>query len=348
MSILKPHDVEGFLAGLDANSGRIPFCVMAFGPDRGMVSDAIERFCDATSIDTSDTLAVAVLDGASVASDPGRLWDELNAPGLFGGGRLVRIRDAGGDKRLADAIRSILSDPPGDVFLGIEAGDLKRTSGIVKAFENARHAVALPCYPADARGKDRMVERLMSENGMAIDEDARAELVATLADDHRAARGAIEKLLLYGRGQDRIGVDDVRAALQDGANGSAGNAVDAALRGDGSGFEREYRRLLAARVSPFLVLRDLSAQLGWIEKAQGEAGGHGPKAAKRITALTGRRMHFRRVPALEEGARRLPTQAVRALATQTARAVLATRLDPNLEAELVAALAHAVLYPDET
>lgn len=346
MSVLKPHDVDGFLAGLASQSGtkHLPFCIMAFGPDRGMVTDAIEHFCDATSIDTSDALAVTVLDGATVASDPGRLWDELNAPTLFSGGRLVRIREAGGDKRLADLVQAVLAERPRDVFLAIEAGDLKRTSAIVKAFENAKDAVALPCYSANERGKERMVDRLLNESGITIDENAKADLVASLADDHRAARLAVEKLVLYAHGQERISAEDVGAVLLDGASASAGSAVDAALRGDAKSFEREYRRLLAARVSPFLVLRDLGAQLQWIEKAQGETGSHGTTAAKRVAALAGRRIHFRRLPALEEGARRLPVETVRRLASEVARTILRTRLGPNLEAELVAFLAHKVVY----
>ena len=355
MSVLKAHEIEPFLRGLETGrAGRqgggeqgrrasaLPFCLMAFGPDRGLVSEAVARFCAVTPIDSSDALGVTVLDGPTVAGDPGRLWDELNGPGLFGDGRLVRLREVGGDKRLAEVIRAVLDDPPESVFLAIEGGDLKRTSALVKAFDGAKGAVALPCYADDARTLAATLERMLDDASMSIDEDARAALLQTLGGDRRTTLAEIEKLVLYSHGTDRITLDDVRAVTGDAAAQSADLVVDAALTGDRTALERHYARLLSARASPFLVLRDLAQQLQWVERAQAEAGGAGRPAAQRVSSLAGRRVHFRRMPALERAASSIAPRDVRALGERTVRTILASRLQPSLEAELVAQLCQEI------
>ena len=345
MSVLKAHEVEPFLRRLEAKGGDAgpPFCLMAFGPDRGFVSHAVGRYCAATPVDTSDSLALSVMDGPTVAADPGRLWDELNGPGLFGGGRLVRLREVGGDKRLADAIGGVIADPPNGAFLAIEAGDLKRTSGLVKAFDGSRHAVALPCYADDARSLGATLDHALKDAGRTIDEDARVALLSTLGGDRRMTLAEIDKLLLYTHGSDRIALEDVRAVTGDTAAQSADLVVDAALRGEAGAFERHYARLLAARASPFLVLRDLAQQLQWVERAQSEAGGAGRSAAQRLSAIAGRRVHFKRMPALEHAARTIAAHDVRGLGERTTRTILDTRLLPALEAEQVATLCRSVI-----
>ena len=337
MSILKAHEVDAFLDRLPGDAP--PFCVMAYGPDRGRVSDAIGRFCAAVPVDSSDALATVTLDGPAIAVDPGRLWDELNGPGLFGGGRLVRLREVGGDKRIADTIAALLADPPAGTHLAIEAGDLKRTQALVKAFERARHGIALPCYADDERTLDRLVARSLEAAGLAIEPDARIELLAQLGGDRRATMAEIEKLALYAHGTGTVTLEDVRAATGDASGLSADEAVDAALGGEGARLECAYAKLIAARVSPFLVLRDLAQQMQFVERAHDGAGGN---AARRIEAVAGRRVHFRRLPALKRAAGRLDAATARRLASRTADTVLATRLKPDLEAELVRALLHEV------
>ena len=340
MSVLKAHEVEPYLDRLRAP---LPFCVMAFGPDRGLVSECIARFCAAAPVDASDPLATVTLDGPAVAADPGRLWDELNGPGLFGGGRLVRLREAGADKRIADVVKALLDDPPAGVHLAIEAGDIRRTTALVKAFDRAPSGTALPCYADDERTLERTITRLVSDGGLTIEPAAKAELLSTLGSDRRATRAEVEKLMLYAAGTDTITLDDVRAVIGEGASFSADEAVDATLAGDGARFERAYARLLASRVSPFLVLRDLAQQLQWIERAHHKAGGSGSGAARAVAALAGKRVHFKRMPALERGARDLDEMAVRRLGQRMADTVLQTRLSGDLEAEIVHALCTDVL-----
>ena len=339
MSVLKAHEVDRFLDKL--KPGTAPFCVMAYGPDRGLVADCLRRFAEATGVDLSDTLSVSVLDGATLAADPGRLADELNGPGLFGGTRLVRLREAGNDKRLVEAVSLALQSPTPEAFLAIEGGDLKRSSALLKAFERSRSGTALPCYADDARAVQRTIERMIESAGKVIEPGAETLLSETLGGDRLATRSELDKLLLYAGDADAVTVDDVRAVVGDAGATAADDAVDGVLTGDRGRFERAYGRLLASKSSPFLVLRDLSQQLQWLERAQ-DGASNAAAAVKRIEGF-GPRLHFRRVPALRAAAQALSPTGTSKLLDEATDAVLKSRKEPMLESEIVRELCLRIL-----
>ena len=341
MTVLKAGEAERFLDGL--TGGNPPSVLMAYGPDRGLVSEAIERFVSASGIDASDALATVVLDGATVAGDPGRLADEMNGPGLFGGRRVVRLREAGNDKRLVGAVRGVIENPPPDTALAIEGGDLKRGSTLLTAFERSRDAVALPCYADDEASLRRAIERRVRDGGMRIEGDALDALVEALGADRLASRAEVDKLLLYAHGRDRIERSDVRAVIDDAGAIAADDAVDGALTGDLARFSRAFARLTASKASTFLVLRDLAQQLQVLERAQD--GGGGPGAVAKRLRGPGARVHFRRLPALERAAERLDQARTRELIAATAHATLESRRRAPLEADMVERLCLNVARP---
>ena len=332
--LLKAHEVEGFLTGL--GKGPVPFCVMAHGPDRGMVADALQRFAAATGVDRGDATATVILDGAAVASDPGRLWDELNGPGLFGGVRLIRLREATNDKRLAEAIAGALADPPTGAHLALEAGELRRGAALLKAFDRTRSGCALPCYPDDQRAVAGLIDSAFAGAGIALDADAKDMLVSALGGDRLQSKAELDKLLLYAEGSERVTLADVEAVVSDAATGGADLVVDAALSGDRAGLDAQLTRFLAARASPFLLLRDLVGALQTIERAQADGGGPGT-VVRRLEAM-GPRIHFRRLPHLKRAAQRLDPDRTARLLNEAAEAVLMSRKRAALEMEIVSRL----------
>src|SRR4029453_11078434 len=105
--------------------------------------------------------------------EPGRVLDEVNALGLFGGDRLIWIRGAANEKALIDSLHEIAANPPESSFLIIEAGDVKKTSGLRKAAEGARTVVAIPCYADDARALNALIDAELAVENLRISPTAR-------------------------------------------------------------------------------------------------------------------------------------------------------------------------------
>ena len=147
MAEIKAHEFDAFLRNAARSSG----VYLVYGPDRGLVSERAAEIARHTGIKLDDPFAVVKLEAADVARDTGRLMDEAMSMGLFGGDRLVWVRNAANEKALCDAISELGATPPPGCVILVEAGDLKKGAALRKAAESARGAIAIPCYADDAR-----------------------------------------------------------------------------------------------------------------------------------------------------------------------------------------------------
>ncbi|MDO9306698.1 MAG: DNA polymerase III subunit delta, partial [Mesorhizobium sp.] len=94
MSQKKAHEVEAWIARPDP-AVRV---VLIYGPDRGLVSERAAAFAMRTGLPLDDAFAVIRYDASDLEQDPGRLIDEARMVSMFGGERLIWIRNAGTHK----------------------------------------------------------------------------------------------------------------------------------------------------------------------------------------------------------------------------------------------------------
>ncbi|MEM8663993.1 MAG: DNA polymerase III subunit delta, partial [Pseudomonadota bacterium] len=148
----------------------------------------------------------------------------------FGGKRLVWVRDAGG-KNLAPAVAPLLAEPPSDAVVLIEAGDLRKGTGLRKDAEEAKAALAIWCPADNERDLARMIDEEAASLGLNVEPDARAMLLDRLGADRAASRAEVSKACLYAAGTGALTVDDVDAVVGDVSVNEMSAAVDAALLG---------------------------------------------------------------------------------------------------------------------
>ncbi|UOM36439.1 DNA polymerase III subunit delta [Acuticoccus sp. I52.16.1] len=221
---------------------KLPPVVLVFGPDRGLVtevSDAILALFD----DSDDPFAIVKLDAATVTADPARLIDEAGTISMFGGKRLILVRDAAG-RNMSPAVVPLLDRPPTEAVVVVEAGDLKRGTGLRKDVENHARAVAIYC-PADTeRDLDRMIDEEAAKFGLAVDADARAMLRERLGADRAASRGEVLKACLHAADGEALTTADIDAVVGDVAASQIGEAVDAAFLGNRRALDAALGRVL--------------------------------------------------------------------------------------------------------
>ena len=84
-----------------------------------------------------------------------------------------------------------------------------------------------PVTPMMPAAVDALIDRELSKDQLSISLDARNLLKSSLGGDRLASRSEIEKLVLYSRGQKRIEVADVDAAIGDVSATTIDQLVDA-------------------------------------------------------------------------------------------------------------------------
>ncbi|TGQ35020.1 MULTISPECIES: DNA polymerase III subunit delta [unclassified Mesorhizobium] len=329
MAQKKAYEVDSWLARPDP---RISI-VLLYGPDRGLVAERARAFVAKTGLPLDDPFSVVRLDGSEVDRDEGRLLDEARTVPMFSDRRLLWVRNASGQKALADDVKALTAEPARDAIILIEAGDLKKGVGLRAVVEAADNAMALPCYVDEARDIDTVIDDELSKAGMSMTPEARQALRRNLGGDRLASRGEIEKLVLYSNGQKEIGLEDVKATSGDVSGLSFDAAVDALLEGRISDFDAAFTRHCQSGGQPFLVLSAAMRQLQTIQALRGlmEAGGRNAAA---VVAAARPPVFFSRRKLVEKALERWNVEALGRALSRLQAAVLQTRRRPDLSVAL--------------
>ncbi|WP_411036295.1 DNA polymerase III subunit delta [Shinella sp. BYT-45] len=326
MAEVKSHEFDAFVK-------RKPLPVrlfLVYGPDRGLVSERAAALAAASGVDLDDAFSVVKLEAGDIGSQPGRLIDEMNAIGLFGGDRLVWIRNAGSEKGVSDALDMLAGMPAGPSTLIIEAGDLKKGAALRKAAESAPQAVAIACYADDGRALQALIDQELAAEGLRISPDARERLVETIGGDRLASRNEVRKLALYCRGKQLIEEQDVEEIVGDASAISTDDAIDAILKGDRDGFLHAIQKIMSSKTPVFLVLQGCLRQFQLLELMRAEMDEKRMPAAQ-VMATLGRHLHFRRKPIIENALRTWTSPAIRRETQRLQAAILQSRQRPALE-----------------
>jgi DNA polymerase-3 subunit delta len=334
MAQLKAHEVDAWLARPQPHTP----IVLIYGPDRGLVSERARRFAEKTGVPLDDPFSVVRLDASELDKDPGRLFNEANTIPMFSGRRLLWVRNAQGQKALADDVKALCAAPVPDVVILIEAGDLKKGIALRAGVEAAKTAMALPCYADDARSVDAVIDDELRKSGMSIEPEARVLLRRNLGGDRMATRAEIAKLVLYTLGQDAIRIEDVRALTGDVSAISVDEAVDAVLEGNLPAFDIAYARHALGASQTYAVLSALQRQLQALQLMRTAMEKNGASASS-IVASAKPPVFYSRKRVVEQA---LDRWTARALARTLSR-VHATILETRRRPDLAIALAHRML-----
>ncbi|TKB08111.1 MAG: DNA polymerase III subunit delta [Mesorhizobium sp.] len=329
MAQKKGYEVDSWLAKPDPAIA----IVLLYGPDRGLVAERAKTFATKTGLPLDDPFSVVKLDGAEVDRDEGRLLDEARTVPMFSDRRLLWVRNASGQKALADDIKALTAEPARDAIILIEAGDLKKGTGLRAIVEAAANAIALPCYADEARDLDTVIDDELRKAVMSMTLDARQALRRNLGGDRLASRGEIEKLVLYAHGQKEITLDDVSAMSGDVSGASFDDAIDAMLDGKVGDFDVAFTRHCQSGGHPFLVLSSAMRQLQAIQVMRGQMESGGRNAAS-VVAGARPPVFFSRRKLVEKTLERWNVEALGRALNRLQTAVLQTRKRPDLSEAL--------------
>ncbi|MGF9566323.1 DNA polymerase III subunit delta [Neorhizobium sp. BT27B] len=323
---IKSHDFDRFSKS-SVESYRI---FLVYGPDRGLVSERAAIIAARSGVAADDPFAMVKLDSSDLSGDPGRIADEVHAFGLFGGKKLIWVRAGGTEKPLVDALQALAGGTPSDNILLIEAGDVKKGSGVRKVAESANTVASIPCYADDTRAMNALIDDELKAEGLGITPDARERLLEALGGDRIASRGEIRKLALYRKGQGTIEEQHVIDIIGDASAVSTDDAVDAVLEGDVERLNLAFAKVVASKTPVFLILQSCLRQFQMLDIMRSEMDEKNTQPAQVMQTL-GRHIHFRRKPIVERALRRWAPQAIARESARIQSTILQTRQRQGLE-----------------
>jgi DNA polymerase-3 subunit delta len=329
MTALKAHEVGRFLTRPDLSHG----IFLAYGPDAGLVRETAQRLVRKLAEGDADGGDIVTLDGAQIDADPSLLAVEARTTSLFGGRRIVRVRNAG--KSLVMALTELRDDP--DATIVLEAGNLPPRDALRALVEAAKSGRALPCYPDSDETLLALMRETFNAQGIAADTDVLTTLRENLGNDREVTRRELEKLSLYAATTKQLTREDVLTlcadngmlvidAILDAAGGGHAERLELALdRAFANGLDAQ--RLLAMCTIHFSNLRRWRTEVDAGKSPRAVLDGLKPKP------------HFSRAPALEQQLRLWSDDALATAGERVLQATADSRRRPALaEATLRRAL----------
>ncbi|MDB5643480.1 MAG: polymerase delta subunit [Hyphomicrobiales bacterium] len=248
MVAIRHWEAENFLA---KPPGHVAFYLF-YGTDTGLVSERA-RLIVKSSIDSlEDAFQLVRMEGDDLAGESGRLADEVNTIGLFGGRRAIWVK--AGARNLVPAFEAVMDTTPKDAVVVVEAGALKKDSGLRKIFERSRHAAAIECAHDTPEQLRQIIETQAKAAGLAIDRETADLLSHSLGADRLTTRAELDKLLLYKHGLDRIEEADIGAIVADASALSLDAAMNAAFSGRLDLVDEAVQQAFIAGTDPGMLL----------------------------------------------------------------------------------------------
>jgi DNA polymerase III subunit delta len=321
MTALKAHEVARFLARPDLSEG----IFLAYGPDSGLVRETAQRLIRHLSSDDPSAANVTIFDGPELNADPSQLTLEARSVSLFGGKRIIRVRNA--TKALVMSLTELRDDPAGAAIV-LEADNLAPRDALRALVEAAKLGRALPCYPDTDETLMALMRETFNQAGIRTDQDVVPTLREILGNDREVTRRELEKLTLYAASSKTLTREDVLLLCADNGALAINAILDATGGGHSEKLELALNRALAASVNPQQLLTMLTNHFANLRRWRTEVDqGKAPRA---VLEAVKPRPHFSRIGAMEQQLRLWTDDALERAAERLLQATSDTRRKPVL------------------
>lgn len=241
---------------VDRPDPKIRFYLL-LGPDEGQSRSLAARLLEALGAQKF------ALTASEVKANPASLVDEAAALSLFGERRLIWIELAGND--ITEAVEALLGARSVESPVVAIAGQLARSSSLLKLAEGAANAIAFTAYAPEGEDASRMVVDLGRRLGLKITPPIAAWIAESCGNDQAIVAQELEKFALYvgasphsPRDLERDAIDEVGA---DSGESNFGRLADLALLGEVYDVAEAMSRMPAGGSEVIPTIRSLQRRL---------------------------------------------------------------------------------------
>ena len=234
------------------------------GPDEGQSRALAARLLHALGA------AKFGLASASLKANPSLLVDEAAALSLFGERRLIWIEPATND--IAEAAQALLDAQSIESPVAAIAGNLAKSSALLKLAEASSQAVAFTAYLPEGSDAARMVADLGRRVGLKINPALASRIAEACGNDQALVAQELEKLALYAgastNSPKELERDAVDAVGAEGSEGDFLGLADMALLGDAAQLALAVAQLPAGGSEAIPAIRSLQRRVMMLAPAR--------------------------------------------------------------------------------
>lgn len=260
---ITPTTAESFVKGL-ARSANIS--ALVYGPNTGGVSDLYNKIAAQIVTDLNDPFLVSNIDTKKLEEDKTILLDELNSIPMFGGKKLVIIKNAEGSelaKIIEESLESLPEDAHKNCFLLITGGDLDAKSALRKFYEAGKNIASIACYEEDERSIEPKIKGFFYKNNIRSEEGVVQYITDNCKGDSKILQIILEKIELFLGSEKQLTLDDVRTITGNANETNVQEIINLFFDGNVAEAEYKLRKSQEEGVAEILIIRSFQR---YIEK----------------------------------------------------------------------------------
>lgn len=224
MTVIKP---QGFEAAFGSPSGKYKGALLC-GPNWDLLNRLKNRAVKNFTANHPDGEVVRFSD-TDLASDTGRLLEELQSISMFGADKLVLVDAA--SSTIHKACIGAVSVGWSDCLLLVTAGDLKKSSPLRKEFEASPDLAVIVCFDQSAGELLEFAATFMSGLNVTIDREAIELVVDAVGGNAALVQSELEKLASYAGDGGSVSLADAAGIVAGNEAASMDGLIDAVFSG---------------------------------------------------------------------------------------------------------------------
>ncbi len=231
--------------------------ILLYGPDSGLVRERALNIIHGLLGDPHDPMNLIELMEDQIKTDPARLFDEMSAYSLLGGGgpRVVYVRDAG--DKLSETIASLFEDLKPTAYLILAADDLATSSSLRKACESSSDIAAVACYRDEGKSLDIVIRDYLEKAGIRASRDVLQFLASHSGGDRQVTIRELEKIVIFQGNDSYLTLENAVQLVGQNDFFSLDDLASAVALGQMHAIESYLKRLLLENVQPIAIIRGI-------------------------------------------------------------------------------------------
>lgn len=220
--------------------------------------------------DLSDSFLVANISKEQIKNDPAIIIDELVSFAMFGGRKLIMIKDidATTSSLIAKNLADFFNQSPdliknNDNFILIVADDLDKNSALRKLAENHEYLAAIACYEDDNKTSKNFIQNKLHEHNLAYDQEITDYLLEKFDHNRFIIENEIEKIALFTSNQsaNKLTIETINQIALSAATTSTSELINNFANQDFKSALINSEALFKDGLEPIAIIRILSNYL---------------------------------------------------------------------------------------
>lgn len=235
---------------------------LIFGPSQPVALSRFNFIAKKIVDNLQDQFLVCDLSKERLSNDKSALADEFYAISMFGGRKLIIIREP--QIQALNALKDLLKDSEevkkSDHFILILAGDLDKSSALRKLAESSENIAALACYEDSDFVVKKLIEQRLKKNPQGFEYNVIDYLFNILPNNRQIIALEIDKILTF-LDEKKVTVENIENIIKDQREIAFDDFLNSFILSDKKNSTLKLDKLLESGFEPILLIRFMTNYL---------------------------------------------------------------------------------------